>query len=115
MVGLFGEPLDFSAPMAVTERYSNDGVVTTGNIQVLGGSGASECYCFDGCITPGLRGQLSNCKNLTVPRKVTTAGNHELTGNATGFISGIVIDTHGQRKGVGLSIVVVSERAKSLF
>ena len=58
---------------------------------------------------------MSNDKTLAVPRKITTAGNHKLPGDATGGISGTVIDTHGQRQSVGLSIVVVSGLGKKLF
>ena len=113
MVGLFGEPLDL-ASMAMIEPYNNSGAITAGNILILVDNGASEHY-VDGHITPGLRGRLSDYKALAVPRKITTAGNHKLPGDATGVIGGTVIDTHGQRQSVGLSIVVVSGLGKKLF
>ena len=106
-VGLFGEPIDFSASMAVTEPYNNGRAATAGKILVIVDSGASEHF-FDDYITPGLRGWLSNYKTLAVPRKIATAGNHERKGDATGVISGTVIDEHGKRQSVGLTIVVVS-------
>ena len=112
-VGLFGEPLDL-ASMAMIELYNNSGAITAGNILILVDNGASEHY-VDGHITPGLRGRLSDYKALAVPRKITTAGNHKLPGDATGVISGTVIDTHGQRQSVGLSIVAVSGLGKKLF
>ena len=92
--------------MAVTEPCNNGRAATAGNILVLVDSGASE-QCFDDYITPGLRGRLSNYKPLGVPRKITNAGNHELNGDATGVISGTVIDVHGKKQSVGLEIVVV--------
>ena len=93
--------------MAVTEPCNNGRAATAGNILVLVDSGASE-QCFDDYITPGLRGRQSNCKTLAVPRKTTTAGNHELKGDAIGGISGTVIDEHGKSQSVELAIMVVS-------
>ena len=113
-VGLFGEPLDFSIWMTMIERYNNSGAITAGNTLILVDSGASERY-FDGYITPGLRGRMPNYKILAVPLKVTTAGNHKLTGDATGVITGTAIDTHGRRQSVGLLIVVVSGLGQNLF
>ena len=49
---------------------------------------------------------------LAIPRKITTAGNHELKGDATGVISGNVIDEHWKRQSVGLAIVVLSRLGK---
>ena len=100
--------------MDVTEPYNNDGAATAGNILVLVDSGASERY-FDDYITPGLRVRLSNSKTLAVPRKITTAGNHERKGDVTGVISGTVIDVDGQRWSVGLVIVVVSGLGKTVL
>ena len=99
-VGLFGEPLDFSASMAMIEPYNNSGAITAGNILILVDSGSYEHY-VDGHITLGLRGRLSDYKTLAVPRKITTSGNHKIPGDATGVISGNVIDTHGQRQSTG--------------
>ena len=98
--------IDLSASMAVAEPYNDGGAATAGNILVLVNNGASEYY-FGDYITPGLRGRLSNYKPLVVPRKITNAGNHELNGEATGVISGTVIDVHGKKQSVGLEIVVV--------
>ena len=56
---------------------------------------------------------MSNDKTLAVPRNITSAGNHELKGHATGVISVTCIDAHGNRQRVGLEIVVVSELGKN--
>ena len=77
-------------------------------------SGPSDHY-FDGYITPGLRGRLFNYKTLAVPRNITIPCKHELTEDATGDISGTVVDTLGQKQSVGLSIVVVDRLGQSLF
>ena len=113
--GLFGKPLDFSVSIAVIEPYNSHGAITAGDNLILVNRGASEHY-LDGYTTPGLRGRLPNYKTLVVPRKITTAGNHELEGGATGVSSGTVIDTLGQRQSAGLTIVVISGlRKKSVL
>ena len=56
---------------------------------------------------------MSNHKTLAVQRTITTAGNHELIGDATGLISGTVTDVHGKSQSVGLAIVVVSGLRKN--
>lgn len=55
-------------------------------------SGAFEHYFND---TPGLKGRLSEYEFVGEPGKITTPRRHELGGDATGFITGMIVDEAG--------------------
>ena len=75
-------------------------------------SGASEHY-FDG--TPGVTGRLSDYEALKEPRKITTAGTHQLEGDDTGVITGTITDKTGMKQPVKIPIVVVPGLGRNLF
>ena len=75
-------------------------------------SGASEHYFDD---TPGLRGRLSNYEILEESRKITTAGKHQLGGDATGGITGTITHKAGVKQPVKIAIVVVPGLGPNLF
>lgn len=75
-------------------------------------SGASEHY-FD--YSPGLGRRLSDYEILEEPRKITAAGQNQPKGDATGVITGAIIDNTGVKQSVTFPIMVVPGLGRDLF
>ena len=57
----------------------------------------------------------SDYEILEEPRKITTAGKHQLEGDATGVITGTITDKAGVKQAVKIPIVVAPGLGRNLF
>ena len=106
-LGLIEQKQEDSAFMAVSaEEFDYTGNTSSDNVlAIFVDSGASKHYFDD---THGLRGRLSDYELLEEPRKITTAGKHQLEGDHTGVITRTTTDKAGVKQPVKILIVVVS-------
>ena len=83
-------------------------------VSVIVDSGASGHY-FDDALIPGLRYRLDNYLELAIRGWITTAGGHQLEGGGQGLLRGHIIDAHGVRRVIQISVSFVPGLGRNLF
>ena len=83
-------------------------------VTVLVDSGAS-CNYFDDQLIPELKYRLVDRVDLSVPRKILTAGGSLLEGTSEGLLQGLVTDEYGNSHLVRVDILIVSGIGSNLY
>ena len=83
-------------------------------VTVLVDSGASGNY-FDDQLIPELKHRLVDRVDLSVPRKILTAGGSLLEGTSEGLLQGLVTDEYGNSHLVRVDIMIVSGIGSNLY
>lgn len=101
--------------MAVSagEFDNHRGNTISDNSNDIRGQGRTSENYFDD--TPGRMGRLSDYEILEEPRKITTAGKHDVEGDPAGAITRAVIDKAGVKQPVKTPIVAVPGLGRNLF
>ena len=83
-------------------------------VTVLVDSGASGNY-FDDQLIPELKDRLVDRVDLSMPRKILTAGGSLLEGTSEGLLQGLVTDEYGNSHLVRVDILIVSGIGSNLY
>ena len=83
-------------------------------VTVVVDSGASGNY-FDDQLIPELKHRLVDRVDLSVPRKILTAGGSLLEGTSEGLLQGLVTDEYGNSHLVRVDILIVSGIGSNLY